>query len=336
MTSARLRYFRLTVWLAAAGALLFTLFLTRFNDAGPVGMLLGFAPRWWATLPWLVLVPAALRLGKGTTAVAVAGALITLVGVAQFEWPARLAALPVGAPTRGDIRVVTYNTDVSAALADRLRRDVQAWDADIILLQDCKTVVADSLRAIFGVAAVLDRFCIGSRWPMLDVVDAAALATPPDPRLPPALFAVRVRVKTPYGIIPVYSVHLPSPREALAAARWPDPANLLPKLRRSLADRGAASAAVSAIVSRKDPRFIVAGDFNLPYGSALLQRDWGDLTNAFARTGFGFGHTMQAGIFPVRIDHLFVPERLEPVGARVLSGYPSEHQPLVVDLVWRG
>ena len=326
----------ITIYAATLTAVAGWAFLAASNDAGPVGMLLGFAPRWWATLPWLVLVPAALRLGRGTTAVALAGALITLVGVAQFTWPSRLAALPVWAPTRGDIRVVTYNTDVSASLADRLRRDVQAWDADIILLQDCKTVVADSLRAIFGVAAAMDRFCVASRWPMLDVVDAAALATPPDPRLPPALFAVRVRVKTPYGILPVYSVHLPSPREALAAARWPDPANLLAKLRRSLADRGDASAAVSAIVSRKDPRFIVAGDFNLPYGSALLRRDWGDLTNAFAHTGFGFGHTMQAGIFPVRIDHLFVPERLEPVGARVLSGYPSEHQPLVVDLAWRG
>ena len=332
----RTRFFRPGVYVATALALLAWLAVAYTNDASPLGMLLGFAPRWWATLPWLVLVPAALRLGKRTTAVALLGALITLVGVAQFTWPSRLAALPVGAPTRGDLRVVTYNTDVSASLADRLRRDVQAWDADIILLQDCKTVVADSLRAIFGVAAVMDRFCIASRWPMHGLDDAASLATPPDPRLPPSLFAVRVRLQTPYGIIPVYSVHLPSPREALAAARWPDPANLLPKLRRSLADRGAASAAVSAIVSRKDPRFIVAGDFNLPYGSALLQRDWGDLTNAFAHAGFGFGHTMQAGIFPVRIDHLFVPEQLEPVGARVLSGYPSEHQPLVVDLVWKG
>ena len=45
---------------------------------------------------------------------------------------------------------------------------------------------------------------------------------------------------------------------------------------------------------------------------------------------------MQAGIFPVRIDHVLVPESLEPVGAWVLRGYPSEHQPVVVDLEWRG
>jgi len=334
-------FFRWLIWVSAACAGVLWPLVAFGNDAGPLGMLLGFAPRWWLTLPWVVLVPVAVRIGKGTlgggtAVVAVAGALVTLFGVAQFEFPSRLSAISVGAPTRGDIRVVTYNTDVSASLADRLRRDVQAWDADIVLLQDCKGVVADSLRAIFGEAAVKDRFCIASRWPMLSLDDAASLATPPDMRLRPDLFAVRVRVSTPFGIVPVYAVHLPSPRHGLGAARWPDPANLLPRLRTSLAERDSASAAVSGIVSRRDKRFIVAGDFNLPYGSALLKRDWGDLTNAFAHAGFGFGHTMRAGIFPVRIDHLLVPEALEPTSARVLRGYPSEHQPVVVDLMWKG
>jgi endonuclease/exonuclease/phosphatase (EEP) superfamily protein YafD len=331
---------RIAVWSATAGSVALWLLLAVSNDAGPVGMLFGFAPRWWLTLPWLVLVPVAVRLGKGATAMALAAALVTLIGVAHFEWPSRLSALPLGTPVRGDIRVVTYNTDGSASLADRLRSDVAAWDADIVLLQDCTTVVADSLTAIFGVAAVKDRFCIASRWPLLSLDDAASLAAslaaPPDPRLRLKPFAVRVRVKTPYGTIPVYAVHLPSPRTALAAARWFDPVNLVPRLRQSLAERDSASAAVSSVVSRKDPRFIVAGDFNMPYGSAMLTRDWGDLTNAFARAGFGFGHTMQAGVFPVRIDHLFVPEHLEPINARVLSGYPSEHQPVVVDLLWKG
>lgn len=334
-------FLRRLVWVAAALAGVLWPLVALGNDAGPFGMLFGFAPRWWLLLPWLVLVPLAVRvgtgpLGGGTTAVALAGALVTLFGVAQFDVPSRLSALPVGAPARGDIRVVTYNTDVSASLADRLRSDVAAWDADIVLLQDCTTVVADSLTAIFGVAAVKDRFCIASRWPLLSLDDAASLAAPPDPRLHLKPFAVRVRVKTPYGTIPVYAVHLPSPRTALAAARWFDPVNLVPRLRQSLAERDSASAAVSSVVSRKDPRFIVAGDFNMPYGSAMLTRDWGDLTNAFARAGFGFGHTMQAGVFPVRIDHLFVPEHLEPINARMLSGYPSEHQPVVVDLLWKG
>jgi endonuclease/exonuclease/phosphatase (EEP) superfamily protein YafD len=334
--NANCRIIRTAVQLTLVATILLWLATSAYNDGGPMGMLLGFAPRWWSALPWLVLVPAAVRAGPGTISLAVVGAAVSVFGVAQFELPSRLASVASGRVARGDIRVVTYNTDISASLADRLRSDVQKWNADVILLQDCKTMVADSMRAIFGVVAVMDRFCVASRWPMLSLDDAASLPSPRDLRLARGGLAVRVRVKTPFGTLPVYSVHLPSPREALAAARWPDPANLLPRLRASLAERGAASAAVSRIVSRTDNHFIVAGDFNLPYGSVILQRDWGDLTNAFAHAGFGFGHTMQAGIFPVRIDHVLVPETLEPINARVLRGYPSEHQPVVVDLAWRG
>jgi len=128
-------FLRRLVWMAAVFAGALWPLVALGNDAGPLGMLLGFAPRWWLVLPWLVLVPLAGRiqtgprgkgpLGGGTAVAALTGALVTLFGVAQFEVPSRMSALPVGAPARGDIRVVTYNTDVSASLADRLRRDVQ-------------------------------------------------------------------------------------------------------------------------------------------------------------------------------------------------------------------
>jgi endonuclease/exonuclease/phosphatase (EEP) superfamily protein YafD len=305
------------------------------NDTDPVGMLLGFAPRWWAVLPWVVLLPLAFRAGRRTVLVAMVGLLVCLFGVGQFELPAPWRLLAGGWNRRGDIRVVTYNTDLSEPLAERLRADLIAWDADIILLQDCPTIVADSLRAVYPRAVALSGFCVASRWPVLGARAAASLA-PADARLWRGPFAVRARVQTPFGVLPVYSVHLPSPRQALSAARWPRPRELQPLLDRSIAERGDASAAVSGVVPRQASRFVVAGDFNLPYGSAILGRDWGDLINAFARAGFGFGYTMQAGIFPVRIDHVLVSETLEPRQARVLSGYPSEHQPVVVDLEWRG
>lgn len=324
------------VWVATLAAVAGSPVLAAINDAGPIGMLLGFAPHWWATLPWLALVPLACLAGRRTAVVAIAGALVTLFGVARFELPARLRALPLGAPARGDIRVVTYNTDFSSDLAARLRDDVRRWDAHVIVLQDCTTVVSDSLHAIFAQAVTIDRFCVASRWPLLDARNAETLAVPPNARLGQGAFAVRARIKTPYGVLPVYTVHLPSPRAALAAARWPQPRVLWPRLEQSLAERAAASAAVSSIVRRSDAHFVVAGDFNLPYGSDILRRDWGDLTNAFAHAGTGFGYTMQAGIFPVRIDHVLTPTALEPVGARVLRGYPSEHQPVVVDLSWKG
>lgn len=325
------RIIRATTGGATVCALLLWGLLAWTNDANPAGMLLGFAPLWWCVVPWVLLLPASAMAGVRWVAVAAVGTLVSLFGVAQFQWAARG---PAGA--QRDIRVVTYNTDLSVSLAMRLRDDIRRWDADIILLQDCKTIVADSLRSILRNTVVYDRHCVASRWPLLDVTDVAQLLSPADPSLRQDRNAVRVRVRTPFGVLPVYSVHLPSPRDALGAARWLDLSSLMPRLRRSLAQRGNASAAVAATVPRGTSAFIVAGDFNAPYGSAILRRDWGHLTNAFANAGRGFGYTMQAGIFPVRIDHVFVPESLVPLTATVQSGYPSEHQPVMVDLWWRG
>lgn len=300
------------------------------SDANAFGMLVAFSPRWWCVVPWAILLPLALVAGRRTVVVALGGAALTVFGIAHFEvprWPRPTAPRA--------LRLVTYNTDFSLGLAFRLRDDVETWQADVILLHDCKTIVRDSLRAIFPGAVAHGRFCFASRWPLVDVTDAVDLARAGDPRIARYRDAVRFRVQTPQGVLPVYSVHLPSPRQALAAARWPDPPVMRSLLRRSLAERGGASAAVSSAVRRTEAAFIVAGDFNLPYGSRLLTRDWGDLTNAFASAGTGFGHTMQAGIFPVRIDHVLLSPTLVPTAARVLSGYPSEHQPVLVDIARR-
>ncbi len=77
---------------------------------------------------------------------------------------------------------------------------------------------------------------------------------------------------------------------------------------------------------------IVAGDFNLPAEARALREDWGTLRNAFSEAGWGFGHTMFAGRHRVRIDHVLVSEAFRVKGARVLSGYPSEHQPVVAEV----
>jgi vancomycin resistance protein VanJ len=314
------------VWAATAAACAGWLVLDQVNDANPFGMLLGFAPRWWAVFPWIVLLPLGALAGTATAIVAFVGAAVTLLGVARFEVPARPEA-----PFTRAVRVVTYNTDYSLRLVSRLRDDLRRWDADIVLLQDCKVVLAQTLRLMVREAGAIGQFCFASRWQILEAEALTPSAGPGMPAVPPA---IRLRLRTPKGDLPVYAVHLPSPRRALGAARWPDPAALVPSLRESLAERSRASAFVSSAVARRDRHFIVAGDFNLPYGSAILRRDWGDLTNAFAEVGVGFGHTMQAGIFPVRIDHVLVPSTLRPLSATVLSGYPSEHQPVVVDLAW--
>ena len=80
--------------------------------------------------------------------------------------------------------------------------------------------------------------------------------------------------------------------------------------------------------------YVVAGDFNLPEGSSILRHDWGALENAFSERGWGFGYTMFAGKFAVRIDHVFVSPGLMTERIVLERGFPSEHQPVIADIAW--
>jgi endonuclease/exonuclease/phosphatase family metal-dependent hydrolase len=164
-------------------------------------------------------------------------------------------------------------------------------------------------------------FCIASRLPMRSPVQLHG--TRKEGR------AVTFSVEWQGAPIRIGTVHLPSPRTALWAARQGS-GDLLEE---SVHDRAEASWTIAAWM-REGERgpIVVAGDFNLPVESQALRRDWRWLRNAFSEAGWGFGHTMFAGRHRVRIDHVLVSREFAVRGAHVLSGFPSEHQPVVVEL----
>lgn len=320
---------RLLVWAAAGMTLLLALVLRFDADGSPFGMLLAFAPRAWILAPWVLLLPASLFLGVATVGVAVLGAGMAFFMVAGFEVP----SWPAPAVANRALRIVTYNTDRSAEVALRLRQDMALWGADVVLLQDCKTVTADSLRAIAPTGLhVSPQFCLASRYPLQRVDTLKTTVRTGTATVGRYGNVLRYDIAFPWGVLPVYNVHLESPRTALGAARQRMD---LSHLTTSLVVRASDSQRASRFIRRSDSAYVVAGDFNLPFESVILRRDWGDLTNAFAAVGWGFGYTMRAGFYRVRIDHVLTPPTLVPVAAQVLSGYPSEHQPVVVDLAWR-
>jgi endonuclease/exonuclease/phosphatase family metal-dependent hydrolase len=146
-----------------------------------------------------------------------------------------------------------------------------------------------------------------------------------------ALRALRYTFRSSAGPFTVFSVHLSSPRTALWDAR-----NLnFGALAESATERRIESRAVSVWVNRADSATVVAGDFNLPDGSRALREGWADMTDAFEARGLGFGQTMRAGRFTVRIDHVFSAGAISPTDVRVESGFPSEHRPVVVEYQWR-
>jgi endonuclease/exonuclease/phosphatase (EEP) superfamily protein YafD len=310
----------------ALGMALVAVAVAMAGDSNALGMLLLFGPRWLLVFPWALLVPLSLAARRWVTATAIVGSVVTLFQVSGFEIPSPnslRSAMGSGAGAGKALRVVTYNTDRSAALAQRIDTDLLAWDADVIVMQDCAPEVAAAMRAA-GTRYQLFReseFCIASRLPMRSPVQLHGSRNQGR--------AVLFSVEWQGAPIRIGTVHLPSPRTALWAARRGS-GDLLEE---SVQQRAVASGAIAAWM-REGERgpIVVAGDFNLPVESQALRHDWRWLRNAFSEAGWGFGHTMFAGRHRVRIDHVLVSREFAVQGALVLSGFPSEHQPVVAEL----
>lgn len=303
--------------------------IATIGDANGAGMLLLFGPRWLLMWPWALLLPLSWLARPMVRAVALLGALVTVLGVAQFNVPvATLGRTDQGAAAE-PLRVVTWNTDLADLTAPVLAAYLATWNAHIVLLQDCRgDAQAQLVRGRRDLRGYRDgEFCVISRLPMRRLMMAAAENRQQGR-------AVGFDVAWEGRTLRVVTVHLPSPRDELFAARHGDPS----RLPFSVAQRSAASMRLSAWalagVGEADA-LIVAGDFNLPFGSRTLRRDWSSLHNAFADAGWGLGHTMFAGRHRVRIDHVLASPALEARSAKVLSGYPAEHQPVVVEYGWR-
>lgn len=318
------KWVALAVTLYAATALLIAFIVRGAGDRNALGMLLLFAPRHLLVLPGVLLAPLALASSYRMGGIALLALLTAAFPLGMFEvpWPRSVRAEP---PV---IRLVTYNTDGHHSTAWRLRSDLDLWDADVILLQDCRAETADSARALVEWhLQITSEFCVLSRLPILEVEEMPPpmdLSSPMKGQLGRAL---RFRVSTEFGPLAVNTIHLGSPREALWAARNLDFSGLTENIELRSRD----SRIASAWTQSQDSLAVVAGDFNLPAGSAILARDWGHFRNAFSDVGLGFGHTMFAGRHAIRIDHVLLSPALAAKSARVLRGYPSEHQPVLVE-----
>lgn len=322
------RVVALAIYGYAAAMLMLLPLVQLLGDRTPLGMLALFGPRHLMALPWGLLVIGAVGFSRPLAALAAAGGCATLLWVGGFELP-----LPTPGAERA-LRVVSYNTDRSRPLAWRIRADLEAWDADVVALLDCKGELMDSLRAIAPTRFIESDFnCLVTKFPV-----TAREQIPKDfPGLPQGTPGSggpveRYTLDANGRPLSLYVLHFQSPRDALGEVRYNRDLGRLPM---SYDFRGAESRATSQWVDRSAAALIVAGDFNMTAESQIFRTDWSDLTNAFERIGVGFGHTMIAGWHRVRIDHVLSGPTLQPVAIRVLRGFPSEHQPVVVDFAWK-
>jgi vancomycin resistance protein VanJ len=70
---------------------------------------------------------------------------------------------------------------------------------------------------------------------------------------------------------------------------------------------------------------ILAGDFNLPALSHIVRDNLGDLDDAFANAGRGFGYTYPTKLPFLRIDRIFTGHGLRAVEVEVGNARASDH-----------
>jgi endonuclease/exonuclease/phosphatase (EEP) superfamily protein YafD len=126
------------------------------------------------------------------------------------------------------------------------------------------------------------------------------------------------------------NLHLETPRKGFEGLY--EPGFRVDRLQANTELRKIESSLARGWVSAGSLPSVVIGDFNTPVESRIFQDNWGDLTDAWSRVGFGFGMTKNNGWIRVRIDHLLTGPGWHIDHATVGPDLGSDHLPLIVDL----
>lgn len=256
--------------------------------------------------------------GLGLLRMTKAAGLAVLTSLLLFlaVWP---QWFPGGPTPRADAAIVrVYSANVFYLNNDtaRIRRSIEAADADIVVLIELARDPAleiDELLAGYPHRAAsmrLDqtrgpsRSVIASRWPLTPRAD------PPD-----GLHAVAATVRTPLGPVDVVGVHLTRP--------WPFQHSW---------GQISQTMALDAVVGDVARPVIVAGDFNSVSSARIgkqVRRDIG------LHPAPGFAGTWPGDLpafLGITIDQVYASPDLAFVGRRLGQPTGSDHRPVVTEL----
>jgi vancomycin resistance protein VanJ len=323
-------------WFLGASTILDALLLAVLslgNAAGPErwwwSTLNLYVPQWvWAILPLLlalVSLPVSRKwfLVNLLAAGWVAGPMMGLC----LGWPQ-----PAAAGTR--LRVMTYNIQWSKFGSEKIAREVEVADPDLLLLQDSY----DGLRA--PLRETLKRyhwkqdgqFVVASRTPARDFRRPKLRLG--EERTHPYLHC---RLTVGGRSVSVYTLHLMTPRKGLNRARWSlfgDTAGLEQNAR----NRRAQARTVAAEVAADPDPVLLAGDLNSPPPSLVCRGfEALGLQDAFSAAGRGYGYTYGHALRTrhsfLRLDHVYVSREWRVLDCRTGGAAGSDHRPVIADLV---
>ena len=242
--------------------------------------------------------------------------VLTCLLLAFAVWPQWFPKASVPDPDAAILRVYSANLFYLNNDTARIRRSIEAADADIVVLielaSDPALRIDELLEGYPHRAASMrldqtrgpSRSVIASRWPL------TVRADPPD-----GLHAVAATVRTPLGPVNVVGVHLTRP--------WPFQHSW---------GQISQTMALDAIVEDFTGPVIVAGDFNSVSSARVgkqVQRDIG------LRPAPGFPGTWPSDLpsaVGITIDQVYASPDLAFVSRRLGLATGSDHRPVVTEL----
>ena len=219
-----------------------------------------------------------------------------------------------------------------------IAREIAIHDADIIVLQDARELVAmfmaapESARPIFGSRQLYTygQYLVASRYALRDCGPGSISFREQTHTY------VRCVVDVNGSEIDLFTVHFVTPRDGLNAIRHERLLGIS-EWKQNIADRMIQARGLARDLHPSLRPTIVAGDLNAPEHSLVVRTllDTG-VRDAFSTAGMGFGYTYGHSLWPgisfMRIDHVLVSSKIGVADCFVGGDQGSTHRAVIADL----
>lgn len=238
------------------------------------------------------------------------------------------------AATGKRLTILSYNVWYGALGNEGIVREIEAAKPDVVVMQAIGPTIVDYFQNYFSKWQFRHdgEFLLASRFPVLSV----------EPVKGDQAFA-HYSLSTPLGTIDLFNVHPDSPRDAFEEVRGQGLRHLLrddlshgevARLEGDSAHRERQVRELAEAAARAQHAVVIAGDTNLPGGSAIFRRQLACYQDGFSEAGSGFGYTFPANrLWPwMRIDRILVGPGLRVARFGVGTTRGSDHRAVWAEL----
>lgn len=292
-----------------------------------------FGPRWLWLLFVAGIVPCTVVTPRRGVPLAVAAALIAIVGI--MDWRLGLGRFVRASGVQ--VWVMTLNAGAGSSIpqSPRILDEIRRVDADVVVITECGASLPAALQTMSATYTVRIAKETSNCLLVKGTITGWWERNPTDAFRQNGSGAIqRAEVLLPQGAVRLGLVHLATPRQALQEFRDISQIPSLGELtRQSTAEREEESEHAVEWIDRGAPMpLIIAGDFNLPIESAIYRRNWRRFRNAFSEVGWGPGYTKHTRSWGIRIDHVLSSSDVHPLQSYVGRDVGSDHLPLIARL----